>query len=75
MKLDSNTSEDDKIDEKELVNDDELDDIIDYVDSIEKEQCLLCGEFRKDGEIWYKCVRYGKWIHAECSEGNSAIDL
>lgn len=52
MELDSDTSEDEKINEKDLVDDDELDDIVDMdMDSNEKEKCLICEDFGKDGEI------------------------
>lgn len=75
MELDSDSFEDDEIDEVDLLNDDDLNDIVDKdVDSIEKEKCLLCGEFGKDGETWYRFVCCGWWTHAEYSEGNSAID-
>ncbi|KAF5297224.1 hypothetical protein FQR65_LT10040 [Abscondita terminalis] len=58
MELDTDTSEDDEIDENDLVNDDELDDM--DLDSFNNDQCLLCEEFGKDGEIWFcRCVRCG----------------
>lgn len=36
------------------------------------ELCLICGEFGKNGELWFRCVSCGKWAHALCSGENSA---
>lgn len=75
MELDSDTSEDDTIDEKYLVDDDELDDMVNMdVDSNKPDQCLVCEEFGKNGEIWYRCVSCGRWAHAECSGWPSATN-
>lgn len=34
--------------------------------------CLVCGEFGRDNEIWYRCTSCGLWAHAECTGWNSA---
>ncbi|XP_044733230.1 jerky protein homolog-like [Chrysoperla carnea] len=36
------------------------------------ELCVICHEFGKDKELWYRCVSCGKWAHALCSGANSA---
>lgn len=38
------------------------------------EYCIICNEFGKDRELWYRCVSCGKWAHALCSGENSAND-
>ncbi|XP_074026918.1 uncharacterized protein [Leptinotarsa decemlineata] len=49
MQLDSDTSEDNEIDKKNIVDDDELDDV--YVDSNEKNLCLLVKISEKMGKF------------------------
>ena len=34
--------------------------------------CLLCGEFGRDNELWYRCVMCSGWIHSECSGAETA---
>lgn len=36
------------------------------------ELCVICGEFGKNRELWFRCVSCGKWAHALCSGENSA---
>ena len=31
------------------------------------DNCVVCGEFGKDGEMWYRCVMCGYWTHRDCS--------
>lgn len=35
-------------------------------------QCLICGEFGKDNEMWYRCTSCGLWAHSECTGWESA---
>lgn len=34
--------------------------------------CIVCGEFGRDREIWYRCTSCGLWAHADCSGWDSA---
>lgn len=34
--------------------------------------CLICGEFGRDGEMWYRCTSCSHWAHADCSGSSSA---
>lgn len=36
--------------------------------AVTNELCLICGEFGKDGELWYRCIVCGQWVHALCSD-------
>jgi len=55
-------------DEKKLCDDNEDDD----VDPFNTDVCIVCGEFGKNREIWYRCVICANWTHAECSGWDSA---
>lgn len=57
------------MDEKDLVDDDEMDDMVS--ESNQNEQCIICEDFGKDGEIWFRCVICGLWVHSECSGKDS----
>lgn len=63
--LDESSSEED-VDLKDICNDNELDDI-----DINVDVCLVCGEFGKDGEIWFRCVICSGWSHEDCSGWDS----
>ena len=70
----SDSSEDDVSD---ICDDDELDDIEDVGLSfippplnrtrLPNEVCGICGEFGKQGELWYRCVLCSTWNHAACT--------
>lgn len=64
-------SEEDSLSEKDLCDDNELDDIDDGEGS---NCCLICGEFGKGGELWYRCVSCGNWAHKECSGESTPKD-
>ena len=49
-----------------------LDDIDPTVFS--EDVCLFCGEFGKDGELWYRCILCSMWSHQECSGWNTPND-
>jgi hypothetical protein len=55
------------IDETELCDDAELGD----TDSLHRHECLVCGEFGRDGELRYRCVSCSYWSHSECSGWNT----
>lgn len=57
----STSSSHESIDDSNLCDDDELD------DADPNEFCIICNEFGKDGEMWYRCTMCGKWVHQECS--------
>lgn len=52
--------------ESELCVDDELDEV-DPTPTHEDDICLICGEFGRDNEVWYRCTLCSKWAHAACS--------
>ena len=31
------------------------------------EKCIICDDFGRDGEEWYRCITCGFWSHSECS--------
>lgn len=33
--------------------------------------CLICSEFGRNNEIWYRCTLCGQWAHAECTGWDS----
>lgn len=30
-------------------------------------RCLVCYEFRRNNEMWYRCTSCGQWAHSECT--------
>lgn len=63
-------SESESCDESQLCDDDELDDVDPTEDN---EECLVCGEFGRNKELWYRCVMCSKWAHSECSGWDSPV--
>ncbi|KAF5292418.1 hypothetical protein FQR65_LT11221 [Abscondita terminalis] len=63
MELNTNTSEDDEIDEKDLLNEDELDDM--DLHSNNNDQCLLCKKFVGCGS-----TEQVKW---ECNDADAML--
>lgn len=51
----------------ELCQDDDDDDAVDAGNL-----CLVCGEFGRDNETWYRCTSCGLWVHADCTGWDSA---
>ena len=51
-------------------------DIIDDDDDVDlpddENECLYCGEFGRDREMWFRCVVCGKWAHKDCSGWDTA---
>jgi hypothetical protein len=36
------------------------------------DKCLVCGEFGRDGEMWYRCRMCARWAHQDCTSATSA---
>lgn len=53
------------MDENDLCDDSEDDDILNPLNLEDK--CIVCDEFGKDGELWFRCTLCGLWCHEECS--------
>ncbi|CAK1553185.1 unnamed protein product [Leptosia nina] len=51
----------------DLCQDDENDDAEDAGN-----RCLVCNEFGRNNEMWYRCTSCGLWAHAECTGWESA---
>lgn len=76
------SSSDDNLPDTDIFQDDELDDIDPKQSFIEKgvlrqacgskDTCILCGDFGKDNELWFRCCSCAGWIHAACSASESA---
>ncbi|KAK9681272.1 CENP-B N-terminal DNA-binding domain [Popillia japonica] len=69
-----NSSSEDEIDEQQICNDDSDDDMEApgyYIpperDTKDDDECLVCGEFGRNNEIWYRCTICSKWTHQQCS--------
>lgn len=39
---------------------------------VANEICVICGEFGKNRELWFRCVKCAVWVHSECSGWESA---
>ena len=39
---------------------------------INKDICLICGEFGKNGEYWLECTTCHEWAHKACTDGGSS---
>lgn len=39
----------------------------DLVSDQNNEKCIICDDFGRDGEEWYRCITCGFWSHSECS--------
>lgn len=56
--------------ERDLCDDDEMDDMSDVSKTVD--QCIICGEFGKSEEIWFRCTTCGLWTHKDCSGAETA---
>lgn len=41
-------------------------------DSSEEDVCLVCNEYGKGAETWFRCTMCGRWAHKACSGVNKA---
>lgn len=64
---DSNDTSTSDVNTDELCQDDD-DDEAEDADNL----CLVCGEFGRDNETWYRCTSCGLWAHADCTGWDSA---
>ncbi|CAH2098160.1 unnamed protein product [Euphydryas editha] len=56
------SSSDSQIDMADLRDDDDDTDVEDL-----ENKCMLCDDYGRNNELWYRCVQCGLWAHAECS--------
>lgn len=63
----SNDTSESDVKTDELCQDDDNDDAEDACNL-----CLVCGEFGRDNETWYRCTSCGFWAHADCTGWESA---
>lgn len=56
-------------DEEHLCDDDSDDGM--NVDDENHNKCIICEEFGKNNEMWYRCTFCGLWAHAICSGWDS----
>lgn len=68
LQEDNDSSLTDDVDTDDLC----IDDDDDYDDEDPENQCLVCGEFGQDNEVWYRCTSCGLWAHSACTGWNSA---
>jgi hypothetical protein len=55
---DLNTSSESDVSLNQICDDDEDDDF---------NKCLVCDEFGRNNELWYRCTSCGLWAHANCT--------
>ncbi|KAG8195198.1 hypothetical protein JTE90_027942 [Oedothorax gibbosus] len=81
--FDDSSSEEKLLDTKDIVQDDYLDDVdpmksfldkglITREASGSKDVCILCGDFGKAKELWYRCCLCSGWIHSACGAAEAA---
>lgn len=58
-------------DEGHLCDDDSDDGM--SVDDENYNKCIICEEFGKNNELWYRCTICGLWAHAICSGWESPV--
>lgn len=80
---DSPDEENCQFNEHELCDDDSNDDMEDEMVNVIRnagenkptdENCLVCGEFGRDGEKWYRCRVCAAWAHKACTDATRAKD-
>lgn len=65
----SNDSSASDVNTDDLCQDDEDDDAEDPGN-----QCLVCGEFGRDNEMWFRCTSCGLWAHSDCTGWDTACN-
>lgn len=65
------SSDENDEDERNLCDDDDNDDIDPIGIGDDVNVCIICDEYGKNNELWYRCTQCSKWAHAECSGQNS----
>ena len=66
------SSDEEEIDENNLCDDDEDDDIDPARIGDDINVCVICNEFGKNNELWFRCTVCSRWAHAECSGNETA---
>lgn len=56
------SSSDSEIEMADVRDDDDDTDVEDL-----ENRCMLCDDYGRNNELWYRCVQCGLWAHAECS--------
>ncbi|GBP15524.1 hypothetical protein EVAR_9302_1 [Eumeta japonica] len=46
--------------------DDDKDDDLENINETGTSTCLICTEFERNNEIWYRCTVCELWAHADC---------
>ena len=36
-------------------------------DEVDEDRCLVCNDFGKQNEMWFRCTLCSRWAHSECS--------
>lgn len=67
LKLSESETEEEEIDENTLCDDEDDEEV-----ELNADVCIVCNEFGRDGEMWFKCVTCGLWVHADCSGWDTA---
>lgn len=65
----ASSSSEDEIAENLCDNESEPDSEFEHQEDI----CAICGEFGRNGEVWFRCQQCANWVHKECS-GSSKPD-
>ncbi|GBP87704.1 hypothetical protein EVAR_61929_1 [Eumeta japonica] len=52
--------------------DDDKDDDLENINETGTSTCLICTEFGRNNDIWYRCTVCGLWAHADCTGWDSA---
>lgn len=63
--VEDSETEESNFDEKDLCDDDELDDMSD--EGSKSDLCVICGDIGRKSETWFRCTNCGHWVHKECS--------
>ena len=66
--LSDSDDEDENIDERDLCDDDKMDDLPGTED---ENICVVCSELGQDVECWYRCTGCGIWVLSLRSAANS----
>ncbi|KAF5269631.1 hypothetical protein FQR65_LT05970 [Abscondita terminalis] len=70
--MEDSDTEESNFDEKDLCDDYELDDTSDGAS--ESDICIICEDFGKKTETWFRCTSCGRWVHKDCSGAESPKD-
>lgn len=40
---------------------------------VDEDICLICNDYGKNNEQWYRCTLCGRWAHSECSGWDTPV--